>query len=334
MPGLCKIVTSMRTNQASVKVYYGYGHQNDLVLYGHVFEGEARIQTKFTDHVMVNMMNLLRLFFVKPLSRVKVRLYWREQVLETTTEDDGFYKFEWRSPTEVDAGWHVVKVEYVNEVGHVMATGEGKLHVPHITQYVFISDIDDTVLVSYSATKFRRLRELLTRNPRTRHQFEKVADWYRQLALTQTTADTPNPFFYVSSSEWNLYDYLQEFFRFNKLPEGIFLLNQVKRWYQFFKTGKTKHAGKLLRIARILNVFPNQQFVLIGDNSQQDPSIYTSVATKYPQKIFAIFIRNVRPANEKATRLYLNAAAAEGVHVFLFTSSDEGAEYARSIGLA
>jgi phosphatidate phosphatase APP1 len=323
----------MTANKVSVKVYYGYGHTHDLVLYGHVFGNKETIRRKFTNSILVNIIHLLRLFFVKPLPGVKVRLQWKGQLLETLTEEDGFFKFEWKSDTEVDAGRHPVKVEYLNEGGAVTATGEGQLYVPHVAQYAFISDIDDTVLVSYSATRFRRLRELLTRNPRTRQQFEKVADWYQQLALTYAEADTPNPFFYVSSSEWNLYDYLREFFRFNKLPDGIFLLNQVKRWFQFFRTGKTKHSGKLLRIVRILSIFPKQQFVLIGDNSQQDPAIYTTVAAKYPQKIFAIFIRNVKPENEEQTLLYLEAAKAEGVHTFLFKSSDEAAAHSRSIGL-
>lgn len=323
----------MMTNKVSVKVYYGYGHTHDLVLYGHVFGNKENIRKKFTNSVLVNIVHLLRLFFVKPLPHVKVRLQWKDQQLETVTEADGFFKFEWRSDTAVDAGRHGVKVDYVDEMGAIVATGAGELYVPHVSQYAFISDIDDTVLVSYSATKFRRLRELLTRNPRTRHQFEKVADWYQQLALTYTTADTPNPFFYVSSSEWNLYDYLREFFRFNKLPDGIFLLNQVKRWFEFFKTGKTKHSGKLLRIVRILSIFPKQQFVLIGDNSQQDPAIYTTVAAKYPNKIFAIFIRNVKPENERATRLYLKSLEAEGIHTLLFKSSDEASQYSRTIGL-
>jgi phosphatidate phosphatase APP1 len=323
----------MMTNKVSVKVYYGYGHTHDLVLYGHVFGNKENVQKKFTNSVFVNIVNLLRLFFVKPLPRVKVRLQWKDQQLETLTEDDGFFKFEWRSVTDIAAGRHALTVTCIDEAGAVVATGEGELYVPHVSQYAFISDIDDTVLVSYSATKFRRLKELLTRNPRTRHQFEKVADWYQQLALTYTTADTPNPFFYVSSSEWNLYDYLREFFRFNKLPDGIFLLNQIKRWFQFFKTGKTKHSGKLLRILRILNIFPKQQFVLIGDNSQQDPAIYTSIAIKYPEKIFAIFIRNVKPENERAALLYLKAAEAEGVHTLLFKGSDEAAAHSRTIGL-
>ena len=316
-----------------VKVYHGYGHTHDLVLYGHVFKHKAVVRKQYTTRILLNIIHLLRLFFVKPFPRAKVRLYWKGGYIDTLTEHDGFFKFEWQSQHEIKAGWHPVRVDYINRKGKAVATGEGKVYIPHSTQYIFISDIDDTVMISYSATKFRRLRELLIRNPRTRQQFAKVADWYQQLTLAHTNIATPNPFFYVSSSEWNLYDYLVEFFSYNKLPEGIFLLNQVKKWYQLFKTGKTKHAGKLLRIARILEVFPKQQFVLIGDNSQHDPDIYTTIAARHPKKIFAIYIRNVRPEKEIITRQTLSVAEAFGVHTFLFTWSHEASEHGRSIGL-
>ncbi len=320
-------------NEVHVKIYHGYGHTHDLVVYGHVFQNKIVVRKHYTRRILLNIIHLLRLFFVKPLPRAKVRLYWKGGYIDTITEEDGFFKFEWQSQHEIKAGWHPVKVDYIDRKGNAMAACEGKIYVPHSTQYAFISDIDDTVMVSYSATRFRRLRELLIKNPRTRKQFEEVADWYQQLTLAHANQTTPNPFFYVSSSEWNLYDYLVEFFNYNKLPEGIFLLNQVKRWYQLFKTGKTKHAGKLLRIARIMEAFPKQQFVLIGDNSQHDPDIYTTIAAKYPQKIFAIYIRNIKPANEAATKQVLATAVAAGIHTFLFTGSDEAREHSRTIGL-
>ena len=37
---------------------------------------------------------------------------------------------------------------------------------------------------------------------------------YNMLASANTQKDVPNPFFYVSSSEWNLYYYLTEIFSF------------------------------------------------------------------------------------------------------------------------
>lgn len=318
---------------ASVKVYHGYGHTNNLVVYGHVFRYKASTKQGFSDNFLVNIVHLFKLFVLKPYPFVNVRLTFNQQQVYQKTEYDGFFRFEWRSFEDVKAGWHGVLVEAIDAQGRIIAKGQGKIFVPHITQYAFISDIDDTIMISHSATIRRRLRELFTRNPRTRKTFKNVHTHYSSLALSHTTADQPNPFFYVSSSEWNLYDYLVETFRFNKLPEGAFLLNQIKRWKSLIKTGKTGHEGKLLRVMRILDAFPNQKFVFFGDNSQSDPTIYTTIAEKYPKNIEAVYIRNVRKDREVQTKELLDRIAAKGISTCLFKDSEEAISHSESIGL-
>ena len=252
---------------ATVKVYHGYGHKDNLIVYGHVLAGEKTVQTTFKNNPALNVFNLIKLFFIKPLHGVKVRLQWRNQVFDTTTMADGFFKFQWQSDTEVTDGWHQIIVQLIDNQGYTATTGEGKMFIPEATQYGFISDIDDTVLVSHSARTGKKLRVLFTKNPRSRKTFADVVKFYNLLALAHTQPTLLNPFFYVSSSEWNLYDYLNEFFKHNGLPKGVFLLNDIKRWYQLIKTGGTKHQGKLIRVARIIDAFPNQRFILLGKAS-------------------------------------------------------------------
>lgn len=314
-----------------IKLYHGYGHTHDLLLYGHVFKGNPPLPNPYSDSIWTNIRYLGRLFAVNPVGNAAITLHWQGSVLRGITETDGFIKFEWESAVHLKAGWHEVSVSLDASPS---VTGRGVLFVPHITQYAFISDIDDTVLISYSSTIFKRLKTLFTTNPRTRKAFEGVADHYKLLANAHTTDDMPNPFFYVSSSEWNLYDYLVDFFRYQGLPEGAFLLNQVKRWYEVFKTGKTKHTGKLLRVMRILDAFPGQQFVLLGDNTQQDPVIYTEIAGKYPERIHAIYIRNASDRSTDRTLVLLNNLEAnKGVHTCLFNTSEEAIAHSRKIGL-
>ncbi|MEO5684349.1 MAG: App1 family protein [Chitinophagaceae bacterium] len=315
-----------------VKLYHGYGHMHDLLVYGHLFKTRPVSRKNYRKNVFSNTRYLLRLFFVKPVPFADVTLRWQNQVLHNKTEADGFIKFEWAAAEPVPAGWHNVEVDYTE--GRDTITGAGELFVPHVTQYGFISDIDDTIIISHSATVFRRLRALFTRNPRTRKIFTDVQKHYHLLSVANTTADAPNPFFYVSSSEWNLYDYLEDFFSHNKLPKGAFLLNHIKQWKELLQTGKTKHAGKLIRVARILQAFPNQEFILIGDNTQRDPVIYKAIAEKYPGRIHAVYIRNVHRENESATRELLNQLQQQtGIHTCLFTSSSEAIEHSRAIGL-
>lgn len=320
-----------RDSEYYIKLYHGYGHSQDLVLYGHVFAGKPQSANPYSESLFTNTRYLLRLFAVKPVRDMRVTLQWGSQLLRATTESDGFLKFEWESAEHLEAGWYDVKVTLDDDPG---VAGKGRLFVPHITQYGFISDIDDTVLISHSATIWRRLRTLFTTNPRTRKAFPGVAAHYRLLSMAHTTDEMLNPFFYVSSSEWNLYDYLVDFFRHQGLPEGAFLLNQVKRWYEIFKTGKTKHNGKLLRVMRILDAFPNQQFILLGDNTQQDPAIYAQVAMKYPERIHAVYIRNANTHKTDETRVLLDKLQEEkGVFTCLFDTSEEAIAHSRSINL-
>ncbi|MBC7410059.1 MAG: App1 family protein [Arcicella sp.] len=318
---------------AHVKVYHGYGHKNNLVVYGHVLAGKPVRESKFTDNIFSNVIHLTRLFFVKPIPNARVQLIWENQALFTTTEKDGFFKFEWKSINYVPAGWHQIIVHLLGNQDIIATTGEGKIFVPHSTQYGFISDIDDTVLISHSATTGKKLRVMFTKNPRSRKTFADVVKFYNLLAKAHTEPETLNPFFYVSSSEWNLYDDLNEFFKFNGLPKGAFLLNQIKRWYQLFKTGNTKHQGKLIRVKRILDAFPKQRFILLGDNSQSDPDIYVALANKYPDKIVAIYIRNISPEKEEYATNILKTLQDKTIETCLFKHTDEAILHSKSIRL-
>lgn len=321
------------SKKVAVKIYHGYGHTHDLIVFGHVFKKLPAERVRYSDNIFVNIIRLLGLFFVKPLPGVAVRLFWYDQLLESRTEDDGFFKFEWQATHEVSAGWHKVTVEAIDAKGGVNGKGEGLIFIPHSTQYGFISDIDDTIMVSHSATMSKRLRELFSKNPHTRAVFRDVARHYKLLSAAHTTPQAPNPFFYVSSSEWNLYDYLHAFFDHNNMPKGAFLLNQVKRWYELLKTGKTKHQGKLLRIVRILHVFPRQRFVLFGDNTQHDPGIYATLAERFPDQVFAVYIRNINSGKEAAARQIVNAIRERGVHACFFKDNEEAITHSRQIGL-
>ena len=318
---------------AHIKVYHGYGHQKNLVVYGHVLAGNSVRSSKFNNNPLSNIIHLVRLFWVKPVPQVRLSLLWQNKTLHATTEVDGFFKFEWQSDHKIEAGWHEIRVSLLGNQGFEANDGEGKLFVPHATQYGFISDIDDTVLVSHSAHTGKKLRVMFTKNPRSRKTFADVVKFYKLLALTHTEAAVPNPFFYVSSSEWNLYDDLNAFFKHNGLPKGAFLLNNIKRWYQLLQTGKTKHEGKLNRVTRILKAFPKQRFVLLGDNSQRDPQIYSAIANNYPEQIVAVYIRNISLEKEDITTNILESIQNKSIPTFQFQHTDQAIQHAKAIGL-
>ncbi len=328
------MAASSRKQKIYLKVYRGYGHTGSLVISGHVFRKKPYAPFAGKIGLLPNFIRLLLLFFVKPLQGVSLQLRFNGQVVDGESRADGFFRIEWSSEVELAAGWHEVEVVAWDQAGVIAATATGSVFVPHITQYAFISDIDDTVLRSYSATVLRRLYELLVRPAAARRIFVEAAAHYRLLSHAHTgNEDILNPMFYASSSEWNLYDYLRAIFRRNDLPEGVFVLNRIKRWYQLLVTGKTGHEGKLEHIFRILDTFPRQRFVLIGDNSQQDPVLYQTVALRYPGQVYAVYIRDVRTSKTDGTRKMLQDLEARGIFTCLFVDSTEAVAHGRHIGL-
>ncbi|TCZ73011.1 DUF2183 domain-containing protein [Flaviaesturariibacter aridisoli] len=321
------------TRETVIKVYHGYGHAEQLVLYGHVFRQSALPRKRYRQSVLNNSWALLRLFMVQPWACARLRTHWNGITLCTEADKAGFYKFEWKDIPPLEQGWNEIEVELLGDDDSVLATGTGSIYIPYPTQYGFISDVDDTFLVSHSANMRKRLFVLFTQNARSRMPFEGVVRHYQLLALGNTTPDAPNPFFYVSSSEWNLYDYLLEFTRVQRLPSGVFLLNVLKQLNELLKTGQNNHQGKFARIVRIIEGFPKQRFVLLGDSSQHDPYIYESLVKHFPGRIHAVYIRDVYKKNHEKVKTVLRNIEAMGVATCFFGHSEDAILHSRKIGL-
>jgi phosphatidate phosphatase APP1 len=321
------------TGQTVIKVYHGYGHADQLVIYGHVLKQSALPRRKYRKSVLNNTWALLRLFMVKPYACVTLRTEWQGRILETETDKDGFFKFEWKDEPPLEQGWHEMTVQLLNKNGDVVTEGKGSVYIPYSTQYGFISDVDDTFLVSHSSNLRKRLFVLFTQNARSRKPFEGVVEHYKLLSEGNTTAEAPNPFFYVSSSEWNLYDYLLEFSRVNELPRGIYLLNVLKKFNELLKTGQNNHQGKFTRIVRIIENYPKQRFVLLGDSSQHDPYIYESVVKHFPKQIHAVYIRDVYKKNYQKVKDVLANIESAGVPCCFFEHSSDAILHSKKIGL-
>lgn len=316
----------------TLKLYHGYGDNSRVLVLGQLFFKGPANDAHYSDSVLRNTAALVKMFNVKPASAgIPIRVDFGHESSETETADDGFFALHWDSNMNLAPGWHPVKA-YVIASPEINA--EGTIYVPPPDGLAFVSDIDDTFLISYSANLFRRLRVLLTKNPHTRMPFEGVVEHYKELATSDAAPDARHPFFYVSSSEWNLYDYIKEFCRFHELPEGVFLLSPVKTLSSFWRSGQGKHSAKYVRIARLLKEFPSLKFVLLGDDSQQDPYIYLRLAEDFPGRIPFIYLRHRVPDNLSIIRGVEQQMKDLGVEVCYFTHSITAREHSIRHGLS
>lgn len=319
-----------------VRVYRGFGNDTQLLIDGHVFRRSALSRNRYRDIDFVNMLAVLRLFLVKPYPNALVKVYFGEQVIETMADANGYFATTLPLTEPLPPGWHRVKARVVSQTitpELLIAEGEGKVLIPDVTPFICISDIDDTFLISHSSTIAKRLQVLLTENAHSRRPFEGVVAHYKLLAEAGAHTQALNPFFYVSSSEWNLYTYILEFSRKNGLPEGVYRLSPLKRLAELLKTGKGKHHTKFDRIEQIINLYPTRQFVLLGDDSQQDPVIYARVVAQFPDQIRCVYIRQVHPPNKIRTQELVATIQAAGVACCYFFHSADARQHSVAIGL-
>ena len=322
------------TDTATIKLYTGYGNKTHCFLYGHVLSFGPLPRKKYRDLFWVNALSLLRLFMVQPKAGALLKFTWKGHTYTTHTERDGFFKFEWEPGELLAAGDHEVEVILMDRTHKTsLASASSRIIIPHYNQYAFISDIDDTFLISHSSNLRKRLFVLLTENARSRDPFEGVVNHYQLLSKAGAAENTHNSFFYVSSSEWNLYDYIREFTAANKLPDAVYLLSQLKSFRQVFKTGQNNHKTKLMRIARILEAYPEQRFILLGDDSQEDPFIYASIVEHFNDQISCIYIRRVSKTAKPAVEERLRAIEAGGTICCYFKHSSEAVAHSKMIGL-
>ncbi len=322
------------TNDPVVKVYNGYGSAEKLVIFGHALRLSPLPRKKYRKNVFRNSYGLLRMFMVRPLAKARLKILWENSTFETHTEDDGFFRFEWKPDHPLSPGWYSVTVSIIHPSKRSRYSEAcGDIFVPYPYKNTFISDIDDTFLISHSSNLRKRLYVLLTKNARSRKPFESVVDFYQALARMGASDGTSNPFFYVSSSEWNLYDYINEFSRKEHLPKGVYLLNQLKKFSQLWNTGQNNHATKFVRITRIIEAYPDQHFILFGDDSQEDPNIYFALAEYFKGKIHAIYIRHVRKSSREKVLLLQEKIELMGIAFCYFSHSSEAIEHSRGIGL-
>ncbi|MEO5984549.1 MAG: phosphatase domain-containing protein [Ferruginibacter sp.] len=330
-----KILLTLRlSDDPTVKLYNGYGNNDNCVVFGHVFSFGPVARKKYRKHFITNTLAVLRLFMVRPVKGAQLRFTWEGQTQTTKSASDGFFRFEWKPSIALDPGWHPVEVEWLrNGSDHVITKGKAYVSIPYHNQFAFISDIDDTFLISHSSNLRKRLMVLLTENARSRKPFEGVVNHYQLLSMAGAPDKTTNPFFFVSSSEWNLYDYISEFSELNKLPKGVYLLNQLKLFSQVIKTGQNNHKTKFMRISRIMEAYPGQKVVLLGDDSQEDPVIYAAIASHFKNQVHAVYIRKTVKNPKVNVEERIKEMEANGVLCSYFSHSSEAVIHSKQIGL-
>ena len=252
---------------------------------------------------------VVRSYFVSPLRLRDIRIKIAGRNLKTRTKKRGGFILE------------IDRVE-AEEVEIFLNESDIPLHILQIYPLAFhteacpfkiISDIDDTILVSYTARFFKRMKTLLVKTPHKR----KTVGYTRQMFehLKQYNACI----YYVSRSESNLFHIITAFLVYNRLPLGmLFLTPYLNLWQLAFM--KKAVGFKLKHMRWLLENSGDKKYILFGDDSQRDMDFYAQIAREYPGRIIKVYIRQTLKRRLWHQQVKWEKLKAAGVPVTYYNS--------------
>ena len=304
-----------------ILAYYGYGNSVRAYVQGRVLEVRNVSVSTDSDSSFRNLLNTYRRAEADPIPFARVKIEYADTACNMTADDEGFFSgwIDLAKPLVSDDEWNKYKVSLIapaNPNGAAVdATGEVLLPAKE-SRFGVISDIDDTVIQSRVSNFLQAARTVMLGNARTRLPFPGVAAFYRALR-DGVSGDEKNPIYYVSSSPWNIYDVIAEFIEIQKIPRGPLLLRDWDiGWGLLSSSRHLEH--KAAPIRNILKLLPEMNFILIGDSGQHDPEIYRQIVAEFPERVKAIYIRDVtlNPARSaQVKKLAEEVLAADSVLV-------------------
>ena len=226
-----------------------------------------------------------RSFFTVPVPRASIEVRIGTTTHELLSDRSGYVDAV--LPCDLPTGWGEVSMsvggEPVTAPVLMVAPGPG---------VAMVSDIDDTVWVTALPRLFLAAWNALVLHENARRVVPGMVGLYRRWQAKHPGAPT----FYLSTGAWNVAPAVRRFLRRHGYPQGPLLLTE---WGPtntgWFRSGQ-EHKRAELR--RLMSEFPELRWVLVGDDGQHDPQIYSEIAEEHADRVLAIAVRELSPAEQ------------------------------------
>ncbi len=259
----------------------------------------------------------------------KVTVEVAEQRLDVTAGPEGYVEATLELPG-LAPGWHRVTFGLAHEPGYSV---RGRLVVVDpMARLGVVSDVDDTIIHTGLTRLLDAVRTSLFVPEHARREVAGASELYRGLVAG---AAGRLQVFYVSTGAWNTHPVLERFLLRHGFPEGPLIMTDWGPSGAWLFREKSV-AFKARVIAELIVEHPHLLWVLIGDSGQDDAEAYAAVARAHPERVRAVYIRDVPPESplraERVRRL-ADELSSTGVPMLLVRDSGVAADDAYERGL-
>lgn len=293
----------------SIQAFRGFGNDRRVCLSGQVtFGRDTHVrrprQRDRRRRWWTRLRHALRLAVSRRVPRACLRIHCGGVTEEVEADSHGYFSVCLSLPPEQPTAlWREYLVELIEPALEQEVSGRGEILIaPPSARRVIVSDIDDTVIFTGVSNKLMMLWRLFAQGVRERVPFPGIAALYRGLYAGAAGGER-NPLIYISRSPWSIYPTLEEFFQFHDIPIGPVL--RLRDWGITLRHPYPRSAPehKQEQLERVLQVYPELPLLLIGDSGQHDPELYLALARRHPERIQAIYIRDLRLSQERSRAL-------------------------------
>ncbi len=282
--------------------------QDKVWLSGNVIKGSSIPQNGKSK--LSHFFFVLRSYFKTPVRRAKIRARVGDTDIYFTTDSKGHFSKVFKSALPVDFTFYYEGEELRRSEDYPV------LFPMSNSEFEVISDLDDTVLVSHTASAFKRIRNILFLAPK------KKKTVLFTFHLMQEFKEKRFRVHYLSKSESNLYQVIADFIGYHELPKGALMLSPHLKWNQLLKPNKGEDY-KLNHLTELLKNLPGKKFILLGDDTQRDMEVYTQVIHKFKDQIRLVFIRQTRISRtDKQEEMWKNLERT-GVESYYFDDRED-----------
>lgn len=306
-----------------VEPFLSFGNKERIFVKGRVITSYKQKRPMSRNSWFKNILATIRRYSVKSIPDALVEIQFHGHRFEVRTDEDGVFEKQIEVENPYLDKPELVNFKVLEPLGKNKSTWASKEVLRIENSIGIISDIDDTILISHSTDIGKKFWLSISKNAYTRRPLPGVSDFYNEL-----THQRQDPIFYVSSSDWSLFDLIRDFMRFRNIPKGPTLLKDKHiNLKNIWKSGGGNHDHKLEKIQFLFDLYPKMKFFLIGDSGQHDPEIYAKVINKYPDRVHAVFIRLIDKLEDERKEKIEKEVGME--KFFFVDSSDQALELAR-----
>ncbi len=281
-----------KLDYVKIESLYAFGNEKKILVKARVIEAYKQSRPSEKKTYFQNILATLRRYAGSQVPDVMVEVKHLETTKTVKTDAEGiidctFEQFIPSIPEHDKIYFRIIEEEGIEPEETITEHDVIRFNSKH--PMGIISDIDDTIIISHATQVGKKFWLSISKNAYTRRHFPGVSKFYHELSH-----DKSNPFFYVSSSEWNLFDMIKDFLKFRNIPDGVLLLKDFHiDLTNIFKSGGGDHNHKIKKIELLMNLYPSMKFVMIGDSGQHDPELYAEVIKRYPDRVISVYIREV-----------------------------------------